>query len=163
MELKSYREKLLDIVRALISIIILCLGFFVYEKYLAPDFEQLKTEPNQIVLTECRYPFGSWFNKDSLTINQQNIQFHKRSFWGDKKITIPFSKINSVVFKDGIKWKSISFQQHRFFPNRQTIFFKNPETKKILKNIMMVVNPDFIVVEKVGVLKKLISFFKSLL
>jgi len=62
---------------------------------------------DQAIILESKYPLGSIFNKDQLTFGLKEFIILKRSFIGEKKISLPFSRIDKLVLTDGLCWNSL--------------------------------------------------------
>ena len=162
-EITPLHEQLSGIIGIAILGMLMILGYAFFQVYFVPDFESIENTGDSLTITECRYPFGSIFNKDSLKFwtspkGQNSITIQKKSFLGDEKSTIPLSKIEKVIFNDGMYWKSFDIHLHGAFfdrDNELTIYYKKSETTDIIKTIMVAVAPDTIIEENQSIMKKI--------
>lgn len=134
-----------------------CFEFFIKDK------EEIKWDSDYMaaIVVECRYPFGSIFNKDEMVLSNKII-IRERSILGDEKSTVPFSQIKKVVFSEGFIWKSVMIIKKDLWEGNVTLYFKDEDTKKMIMQFIVKSDPKIVVVEKNTLSLKLYKFYKYL-
>jgi hypothetical protein len=99
-------------------------------------------------ITECRYPFGSIFNKDEITIGSNGLVITTHSILGGDIKTVPYSKIKHIELAEGMYWKSFTVRREGFWGNQDTIYFKEDLTKDVIKNGLSGIAPGTVIIEK---------------
>lgn len=89
--------------------------------------EKISSDLNSITMTECAYPFGSWFHMDDIGINSSGFRIIHRGFFTNETIDLPYENVKKVVFKKGYYWKSITLVQKSWSEENKT-FYLNGET-----------------------------------
>lgn len=152
---KALKERIKDIILELIGIAFL-IGFLFLVLYLLYLFVQIWNDREEMIIwndssltvVECRYPLGSIFNKDEIAIGSKGLVITTRSFWGSNIKTIPYSKVKQIEFAEGMYWHSFTVKREGIWRNRDTIYFKENLTKNTIKNFVIAVAPEMIIIEK---------------
>ncbi|HHT9115688.1 MAG: hypothetical protein HY607_00535 [Planctomycetes bacterium] len=99
--------------------------YFLYHYFTTSKYtsEKIFSDLNSITMTECSYPFGSWFHMDDIGINSSGFRIVHRGFFTNETIDLPYENIKKVVFKKGYYWKSITL-----VPDRKSFWGEGNET-----------------------------------
>jgi hypothetical protein len=150
LEIIDYGEKILP---ALLSISILIYGAYYILNKCLQDRELLFSDDSNILVIETKYPLGSIFNKDAIEITANAIIFYEKNLFQSKEISLPYNKIERIVFTDGLFWDSIKIETHGFLSKNYKIYFRDDETRTKLKAFIGVF--DLEIVEQSTILKYL--------
>lgn len=139
--MKKKIDKILDyfgekILPLLLGISIIIYGAYYILNKFYQDREQLFSDDAKILVIETKYPLGSIFNKDAIEITANAIIFYEKNFLRSKEISLPYNKIERIVFTNGLFWDSIKIETHGFLSKNCKIYFKDDETRKKLKAVI---------------------------
>ena len=153
MDLRSIKEDSIKIISTILFLVPVALIAFVYVTYFGPDKENVQIKDDQIVITECRYPLKSTFNKNTLILEQSQIIYHQSALWGDKQIKVPFSNIIKVTFKRGMYFNSMRLHKEGSFSGSYSVYYKDESTDTALKAKLNIFAPNIEVVETDSLLR----------
>lgn len=153
MDFNSVKQDSIKILSTFLFLIPVALIAFFYVTYFGPDKEKLEIKDHQVVITECRYPLKSTFNRNTLTLEQSQIIYHQRAIWGDKTIKVPFSDINKATFTHGIYFYSMKLHKRGSFSRSYSVYYKEESTDKDLRGKLNLFAPNIKVVETDSLLR----------
>ena len=159
--MKKKNEIILDyfldkILPWLIGICILIYGAYYVFFIFLQDREQFFTG-DEILVIEAKYPLGSIFNKDAIEIAPDKIIFYENSFFQSKAISLPYKKIERIVFTDGQFWDSIKIETRGFLSKNYEIYIRDDANRKKLEAFFE--SSGLEIVEKNTILKYLFDYF----
>ncbi len=89
-----------------------------------------------------------------MTFGLKEFIILKRSFIGEKKISLPFSRIDKLVMTDGLRWNSLEINPSGFLNSSTTIYFRNDKTIKYIMVLIASHDMNSIAVQKESLLKR---------
>ena len=153
---KTIGEKIGNIVSKIIATIFVISFAWYGIRFFLQDSEKISFDAmNRMVIQESRHPFGSIFNRDELIFGLSEFEILKRSFLGEKRITLPYSRVEEIVLIDGQFWNSLEINQTGLLSRSIKIYFKNADTKKYIMALIASRNIDTVTIEKESILKRI--------
>ncbi len=163
MDSKSFKDNFIKILTPLIMLLPVAIIAFVYVTCFGPDKENLEINNQRVIITECHYPLKSIFNKSTLILEPSQIIYRRRGLWGLKKMTMPFSNIKKVTFKQGVYFYSMRLHKKGFFPRSFSVYYKDEATDTQLKATLHRHIPNIQLVETDSLLRDMETLLNKIL
>lgn len=165
-KLKGQLKSTLQILWSTISLIIgIVIIYSLMNTYILKDVETISwTDDMAPTILEARHPFGSWFNKDEITIRHTGLVIHKHSFWGDETINLPYLKVKKIIISDGAFGTSVKIiRENGFLGKTESINIKEEINKIWLLGYLKIYMPSSEIIERTTFSKKVADIFKKIL
>jgi hypothetical protein len=155
-KIKTIAKQTWEIISGILVLLLFCFYIgFIFNYYFLKDQEKISWSGSTATITECRFPFGSWFNKDSFVIEYNRFIFKGRSILGDQEVYFPFSKVKKIKFIEAIYWYSLSLKHEGFLSLSKPVYFKNKDTLKFLNTVIGYTEPNIVICKNSNILANL--------
>lgn len=148
--LKNTAKRLINILITLagFGVIIGFLSLFalIWQAFHIPEI--ITTDGDALKIIECTSPFGSWFNRNELTIRPEGFFYEKKGVLSKTSLSVPYSKVKRVTFIRGTFWNTITITTTNFSLFKDEIYILSGSNFEEIKRDIQTVAGGSIIIEE---------------